>query len=170
MGKIVEQIQVIDWTGVGTIDIDTDRVLDYIDVRNYRRALVIFNSPAGTAADDWNFTVRQADTISGGNVKDYDVISEYWTKQAATNLLSTEIFTRSTQTADALVSGDATSAEEVGLLLLDFDFTLMDTANGFVFLGGAITQDASNAAQVCACNLMLYEPRYPQAITVTAIA
>jgi hypothetical protein len=168
MGKLVEQVQIYDWTGLGTVDIDTDRVLDYINCRNYRRALVIFVAPAGTAGDNWNFTVRQAKTAAGGSVKDLDIVDEYWLKQVATNLNSTDTFTRSTQTADALISGDSNSGAQVGTLVLDLDLSKLDTANDFFYLGGAVTQDASSAAQVCGVILQLYDPRYPQATALGA--
>ena len=170
MGKLFEQIHVIDWTAVGTVDIDTNTTVDWISVANYRRGLVIFNSPAGTAADDWNIVIRQAKTAAGGTPIDLDIVSEYWTKQAATNLTSITTFTRTSQTADAAVSGDAESAEEVGLVVLDLDFAGMDSANGYTFIGCDLSQDASNAAQICALNLILYDPRYPQATPLGALS
>ena len=170
MGKMIETVQIIDMLGAGPLDLDTDRTMDYVSVKNYRRGLMIFQSGVGTAGDDWNFTVRQADTAAGGNVKDLDIISEYWLKQAATNLLSTAIFTRTAQTADALVAGSATSAEQVGLLVVDLDFSKLDEANDFTFLGGTVTLDASGGAQYGSVILVLYDARYPQAITQGALS
>ncbi len=170
MGKLFEKIQVIDMLGLGPVDLDTDRTLDYANVANYRRGLMIFTDGVGTAGDDWNFTVRQATTAAGGSVKDADIVDEYWLKQAATNVLSIAQFTRSTQTADALVAGDATSAEEVCTLVLDLDFSRLDTNNDFNFIGGTVTLDASGGAQYGSVVLVLYDPRYPQDTPLGAIA
>lgn len=168
MGKLIEQIQVIDMIGAGPVDLDTDRTGDYISVANYRRGLLIFTNGVGTAGDDWNFTVREAVDASGTSVQDADIVDEYWTKQAATSLLSTATFTRSTQTADALVSGNATSAEQAGLLVIDLDFARM--SDGFDFLGCTVTLDASGGAQYGAVILILYDARYPQATALGALS
>jgi len=170
MSRLIEQVQVIDWLGIGPADYDTDRTFDYINVENYRRGLVIFSSGVGTAGDDWNFTIRQADSVSGGNAKDADIVPEYWIKQAATNLLAVPQFTRATQTEDALISGDGDSAEQVGLLLVELDFTKLDHANGFSWLGGTATLDASGGSQYCMTTLVLYDPRYPQATALGALS
>ena len=160
--KLIEQVQIIDMLTTGTADADTDATFDYVNVEGYRRGLIILNSGVGTAGDDWNLTVRQATTAAGGSVKDADIIDAYYTKQAATNLTGVAQFTRTTQTADALISGDATSAEEVGLMVADLDFARLDTNNSFNFVGGTLTLDASGGAQYCAVNLILYDARYPQ--------
>lgn len=170
MAKLVEQIQVIDWLTLGVADLDTDRTLDYISVGNYRRGLVIMNKAAGTAGDDYNFTVRQATDASGTSVKDADIVDEYWQKQAATNLTAVSQFTRSTQTADGLISGNATSAEQVVQLVLDLDFARLDTNNGFDFIGATLTLDASGGAQNAAVTLILYDARYPQATALGALS
>lgn len=160
MGKLFENTNVIDWIGVGPCDLDTDRTADYVNVENYRRAMVILTTAAGTAGDDWNLTIREADDASGTNAQDSDIVSEYWIKQAATNLLSTATFTRSTQTADALISGDATSAEQVSMCVLDLDLSKM--TQGKPFLSATLTLDASGGAQYGQLTLVLYDARHPQ--------
>lgn len=170
MAKLIEQVQVIDVLGAGPVDLDTDRTGDYINVGNYRRGLLVFTNGVGTAGDDWNLTVRQATDSSGTSVKDADIIDEYWIKQAATDLTGTATFTRNTQTADALISGNATSAEQVCLVVADLDFSRLDTNNRFNFLGCTVTLDASGGAQYGAVLLFLYEPRYPQATALGALS
>ena len=170
MIRLIDQVQIIDWLGSGPLDLDTDRTFDYVNVQDYRRALVIFQNAAGTAGDDWNFTVRQASSASGTGVKDADIVSEYWLKQAATDLTAVSQFTRSTQTADALIAGNGTAAEQVCQLVLDLDLSLLDHANGFNFLGGTLTLDASSGAQYGAVTLVLYSPRYPQATALGALS
>lgn len=168
MGKLAEQIHWIDWIGSGPVDLDTDRTCDYINVANYRRGLVLFTNAAGTAGDDWRFTLKQATSATGTSVQDCDIIDEYWLKQAPTNLLSTAQFTRFTQTADAIVDGNNTSAEQVCLLQLDLDFSRM--SEGFNFISATVTLDASGGAQHGAVLLGLYDPRYPQATLLGALA
>jgi len=170
MGKLIEQVQIIDMLAAGPLDLDTDRTLDYVSVKNYRRGLMVLSTSAGTAGDDWNWTIKQATAVAGTSVKDADIVDEIWTKQAATNLTATATWTRTTQTADALISGDATSAEEVSLTVIDLDFSRLDTNNGFDVIGGTITLDASGGAQYGSCILVLYDPRYPQSAPLGAIA
>ena len=168
MGKLIEQIQVIDMIGAGPVDLDTDRTGDYISVANYRRALLIFTNAVGTAGDDWNLTVREATDASGTGVQDCDIVDEYWIKQAATNLLAVATFTRTTQTADALIAGNATSAEQACLVVLDLDLARM--SEGFDFLGCTVTLDASGGAQYGSVILIPYDARYPQATALGALS
>jgi hypothetical protein len=170
MAKLLELVHPIDFLGAGPVDLDTDRIGDYISVANYRRGLLIFMNAAGTAGDDWNLTVRQATSAAGADVKDADIIAEYFTKQAATNLTAVSTFTRNTQTADALISGNATSAEQVCMVVADLDFSQLDTNNGFDFLGCTVTLDASGGAQYGSVMLLLYDARYPQATAIGALS
>ena len=160
--KMSETVQVYDWLGLGPVDLDTDRTGDYINVANYRRGLAIFINAAGTAGDDWLFTVRQATAAAGTGVKDADIIDSYLIKQAATNLLAVPTFTRTAQTADALITGSATSAEQVCTVMADLDFSLLDTNNAFNFVSCTVTLAASGGAQQGAVVLLLYDARYPQ--------
>lgn len=168
MAKWFEHMQIYDWLGLGPVDLDTDRTGDYISVANYRRGLVVFLNAAGTAGDDWNLTIRQAVDSSGTSVKDADIVDEYWVKQAATNLNSTPTFTRFTQTADALIKGNDTSAEQVCTVVAELDFSRLDTNNGFNFISCTVTLDASSGAQQGAVALILLDPRYPQAAPLGA--
>lgn len=168
--RLMDHCQVIDWIGSGPVDLDTDRTGDYINVGDYRRGLLIFTDAAGTAGDDWNVTIRQATDSSGTSVKDADIVDEYFIKQAATNLLSTAQFTRTTQTADALISGNATSAEQVCLLCVELDFSRLDTNNAFNFIGLTVTLDASGGAQYGNAILILYEARHPQQTALGALS
>ena len=168
--KLIESTQVIDMTGIGSVDLDTDPTLDYVNVKDYRRGLLIFLDGVGTAGDDWNLTITQANTAAGGGVKDADIIDSYKIKQAATNLLATAEFTTVAQTADALIDGDGTSAEEVCTVVADLDFSRLDTNNGFHYIGGTVVLAASGGAQYGNVVLILYDPRYAQVTTPGALA
>lgn len=170
MGKMFEQVQIIDMFGLGPVDLDTDRTSDYISVKNYSHGLMVLTTGLGTTGDDWNFTIRQATVLGGGDAKDADIVDEYWIKQAATSLLSTPNFTRSEQTADALISGDATSAEEVSMCVVDLDFARLDVAGGFDFIACKVTLDASGGSQYGLVTLILYGADYPQAIPVPVLS
>lgn len=166
--KMIEQVHVIDFLGAGPVDLDEDQTADYISVANYRRGLLIFTNAAGTAGDDWNLTLREAQDASGTGVQDADIIDVYRIKQAATNLQSTGQFTRTTQTADALIAGNATSAEQVCLVVADLDFSRL--SDGFDFIGATVTLDGSSGAQYGALILVLYDARYPQATHLSALS
>jgi len=168
--QLIEESNPIDMFGLGPVDANTDRTGDYINVENYRRGLVVVNLGVGTAGDDFLFTVKSAQDASGTGVADWDVISEYWIKQAATNLLAVGQYTKTTQTTDALITGNATSAEQVVQVVVDLDFSQMDTTNGFTFFSCTLTLAASGGAQYCSVNLIPYSPRYAEDVGPSMIA
>ena len=165
--KFVEQTQIV--SIIAPLDLDTDRTGDFVSMKNWGKAVLIFETGVGTATDDWNFTLRQATVVAGTDAKDLDSIQEYWIKQAATSLAATGTFTRTTQTADALISGDATSAEEATLVIVEVNAEQLDVANGFDCISANVTLDASAGAQLGYVVCILMDARYPQATTASAI-
>ena len=166
--RLIDNCQIV--PVIPPLDLDTDRTGDWVSLANYKRVLFVFTKSPGTAGDDFNFTIQQASAADGTGAKDLDVVDEYWIKQAATDLTSTGQFTRTTQTADALVAGNATSAEQAVLLAVEVRADQLDTDNGFEFVNASVTLDASGGAQYGAVLAILYEPRYPQNIGVSALA
>lgn len=151
------------------LDLDTDRTSDYISVKNYKRVKVYFYTGVGTAGDDWNFTMRQASAVDGTGAKDLDVVDTYGLKQAATDLTGTGTFTTTTQTKDALIAGDGTSAEQATLVAFEFSTDELDVANGFDCIACTVTLDASGGAQYGHVLFVLCDPRYPQDTALTAL-
>lgn len=67
---------------------------------------VLFLGSAGAAAEPPVLTLRQHTALTGGTSADWDTVSEYWVKKETT-LDDDEVWARSTQTADAVVTGTA---------------------------------------------------------------
>lgn len=167
MARFCETHQIV--PVIEPLDLDTDRTGDWVNLENYGKVVFIFTKGVGTAGDDFNFTVQQATNNAAGSAKDCDAIDVYWIKQAATNLTGTGTFTATTQTADALISGNATSAEQAALLVCEVNAEQLDLANGFTHVNASVTLDASGGAQYGAVMAILCDPRYPQATQLTAI-
>ena len=167
MSQVITEEQAIKVLEIA--DLDTDRTSDYVSVKNYKRVKVYFYTGVGTAGDDWNFTMRQATAVAGTGVKDLDVIDTYGIKQAATDLTGTGTFTKTTQTKDALISGNGTSAEEATFVQFEFSTDELDVENGFDCIACTVTLDASGGAQNGDVTFVLCDPRYPQETALEAL-
>lgn len=151
------------------LDLDTDRAGDYISLQGYGKVGILAIISPGTAGDDPTLTFRQATDVSGTSVKDLTVVTEYWSKQAATDLTATGTWTRNTQSAAATVAGNATSAEQAKMYYVEINAEQLDVDNGFDCLVCNVALAASGGAQYGAIVYLPMEPRFPQATTESAI-
>jgi len=166
----VEGCQIVPAFAGNIADMDTDQTGDYVSLANYGKVGILFTHAAGTAGDDPTATLYQAQDVSGTGAKVATVITEYWTKQAATNLTAVATFTKSTQTAASTVAGNATSAEQVGLMYFEVDAEDLDVTNGFDCIRVDVALAASGGAQQGCVHYILMDPRFPQETSVSAIA
>jgi hypothetical protein len=139
---------------------------DWVSMKLYGKIAVIFLSAVGTAADDPTITLQQATAVAGTGAKDLD-FTVIHTKQAATDLSSTGIYTRVTQTA-ANTFTNGTSAEEDLIWVIEFDADQLDADNGFDCVRATVADIGGNA-QLGALLYDLTEPRYPEDILASAI-
>lgn len=126
---------------------------DYVSMKNYAGILVVFHSAIGTAGDDPTLNIDQATDNAGAGSKDLSVSGsarKVFKKQAATDLLSTGVWSL----ADSDISGgnwtNATSAEEEALVTIWIDASDLDVANGFDFIRATVADVGTNA-QLGAC-------------------
>ena len=114
------------------VDLDTGtNAGDYISLKNAHGISYVLFKAAGTAAQDPVLTFRQATTAAGGSVKDLAVITTHYQKQAATALTGTGTWSKVTQSASATLTLDGTSAEQVGLYVIEIEADQLDVDNGF---------------------------------------
>lgn len=130
---------------------------DRVSLENYNRCTIVFISMAGTAGDDPELTLLQADAATSGNTKavNFEVIHS---KQAATSLNAVGSYTRIAQAA-ANTYTNATSAEQVALWVVDITSDDLDGANGYKFIQASVADVGTNG-QLGACFYILSEPRY----------
>ena len=121
---------------------------DYICLKNVHGVSYVLFKGAGTANDDPVLTFRQATDAAGSDVKDLAVVTTYYQKQAATNLLSTGTWTKVTQAAGATVTLNATSAEQVGLYVIEIEADQLDADNGFDWVICNLGDTGSAGAQL----------------------
>lgn len=156
--NILEAVQIVE--GVPAVDLSTGANNgDYVSLKNYNRCAVVFVSGVGTAGDDPTLTIQQASDVAGTGVKalNFTVI---FRKQAATNLTTTGVWTRTTQTA-ANTYTNATSAEESLIWVVDFQGSDLDVDNDFDCLRATVADVGANA-QPGYIFYLLYDPKYPQ--------
>lgn len=167
MNKFIEQCNPT--ACVMPLDLDTDRSGDYICLQGYGKVGVLAIISPGTAGDDPTFTFQQATAVAGTGAKDLTVITEYWSKQAATDLTATGTWTRSTQSAATTVAGNATSAEQAKMYYIEIDAQQLDVDNGFDCLTCNVALAASGGAQYGCIVYLPMDARFPQATTESAI-
>lgn len=131
---------------------------DYISLKNAQGVLILFHSTIGTAGDDPTITVRQATTVAGGSVKDLAVVTEIFTKQAATDLTTIAGWTKVTQAAAATYT-EATSAEQEALWAIQIEADQLDVDGGFDCIAANVADVGANA-QLGACYYILYGLRH----------
>ena len=151
------------------VDLQTAQTGDYVNLSAWGHVTVVFCSALGTAADDAVVNCQQADTNAGGNVKDLNISTspvKVFQKQAATDLTAVTKWTA----ADGSVTGgntfdeDGTSAEESQLVIIEFDTSELDVANGFNHMRITV-DDTGGAAQLGCAFYILSEPRYAKSPT-----
>lgn len=136
---------------------------DYICLKNARGVAYVLFKGAGTANDDPVITFRQAQDVAGTNVKDLAVVTTIYQKQAATNLLSTGTWTKVTQAAGATFTGNGTSAEQVGLYVVEIEADQLDVDNGFDCVIANLADTGAAGAQLGCMLAILYGLAYPAA-------
>ena len=134
---------------------------DFVSLKNWGRCICLFHSAIGTAGDDPTITLRQAKDNADGSGKALSIIDTIYTKQAATDLLSTGVWTKVTQAAGATYT-EATSAEQEALWAVEVRVEDMDVDGGFDFLRMTVADVGTNA-QLGAGYYILCDPKYPAA-------
>lgn len=155
--------RIIDFVGAfEPLDLQTARNGDYVSLKNAGHVTVLFYKGAGTDNDDPVLTFQQATAVAGTGVKSLSVITEYWKKEAATDLTGTGVWTRVTQAISATVSPGDPSAQDVGMYVFEIDAASFDVANGFDCLRVNVADTGSNA-QLGTIVYVLSELRQPSA-------
>lgn len=139
---------------------------DWVSMKSYGRMAIVICKAPGTAGDDPTITVKQAQNVSGAGAKAL-AFTEIRKKQAATNLLAVDQFTKSTTAAPAAsdifntAAGTWTNsdlAEQAAIVVIDIKIDDLDLNGGFTCLQASIADVGTNAQLGCALYLG-HEPR-----------
>jgi hypothetical protein len=142
---------------------------DWVSMKGYGRMAIVFFKAVGTAGDDPTITVKQAQDVSGTNPKALG-FTEVRKKQAATNLLAVDQFTKSTNASPATndtftpASGTWTNsdlAEQAAIVVIDIKAEDLDVNNSYDCIQVSIADIGTNAQLGCALYFG-HEPRYPK--------
>jgi len=134
----------------------------------FRRCLFLVTKGAGgTGGEDPVVTLQEATSAAGGGAQNLVVVDRVFSKEAATDLTSTGVFTIVTQTAAATYS-TGTLAENAALI--GFEVKDTDLSSGFEFVTCNIADPGSGNSQLGAVLAVLFEGRYLTQVAGSAIA
>ena len=124
---------------------------DYISLKHYRGAVVIWQAEVGAAANDVTITLRQAKTAAGGSSKVLTPRHGWYRKQAA------DVKTIAQYT---YVAGDHCVAEgsDENLIVCEIDASELDLANDFAFVA-VHSDDGGAAGKLSAAIIIAVGPR-----------
>lgn len=137
---------------------------DWVSLKHYKHAVIIFHSAIGTAGDDPTVTLLQATAVAGTGSKALNInTKKIFKKQAASNLLSTGTWSDASAgvTDNAWTNADA--AEQEVLLVIEVDADELDVDNGFDCISISVADVGAGGAQLGAAYYILSEPRFSAA-------
>lgn len=144
------------------LDLQTARDGDYVSLKNAGGVDVLVYKGAGTDGDDPSISFQQASDVAGTGAKDLATITQYWEKEAATDLTGTGVWTRVTQAASATVAPGDPSAQDAAMYVFSIEADQLDVDNGFDCLRVRIADTGVNA-QLGTALYILRDLRYPSA-------
>lgn len=142
---------------------------DWVSMKGYGRMAIVIFKAVGTPGDDPTISVKQATDVSGTGSKALG-FTEVRKKQAATNLLAVDQFTRSTSASPATndtfntTNGTWTNtdlAEQAAIIVIDIKAEDLDANGGFDCIQVSIADIGTNA-QLGSAMYFGHEPRYPK--------
>lgn len=125
-----------------------------ISLQNAGGCTILVAKGAGTAGDDPAFTLKQHTAYTGGTSADLDVISYYYVKQE-TALDNDESWSKVTQTADAQVTGNGTSAESQALYVFEVDAAQL--SDGYTHISLDLADTGAAGAQLASAVYILHD-------------
>lgn len=127
----------------------------YISLKNYARATVLLVCAAG-GAETATMTFQQADTVSGGNVKNLTKIATLHKKEHATTLETQGAWTAISQ---AIANTYAVTQAVQAMVAVDIRPEDLDTDNNFDCFRCTIA-DVGTTAKLGCIIVILWGPRY----------
>lgn len=171
----METINIVSAFAPGT-DINTDADGDWVSLKGYAGALVVFHKAAGTAGDDPSIKMQQATAVAGTGNKAL-TFNHIYHKIGATALTAIGAFTKVTLTTPTddldLVSVNSVDLlTDVGetIIVVNIPASSLDVDNGFDCIQLSIEGDDVGNATLAAAYYILYGARYPQRAPQSAIA
>lgn len=171
---LMENIQFVPLFGPGT-DINSDATGDYVSLKNYDGVVIFLHKAAGTAGDDPVISLKQATDVAGTGVKALN-IAHLYAKVGATALTGVGQFTKyeftSAATVDLVSVGGTDIVADTGeaLIAVNVRASDLDVDNSFDCLTLFIEGDDIGNSTLASAYALLYNARYPQVATPSAIA
>jgi len=137
------------------------RTGDWVSLKQYNHVVIVLYKDQGTAGDDVTLTVQQATSSAGGSAKSLNFTTLH--SKLATDLLTVEQWTKSTQAAASTYTTDDSGDNEL-LWVVEFDADELDVNGGFLFVRASVNDVGSNAQLGCLFYI-LTEPRFANAAT-----
>ncbi len=151
---------------------------DWLSLENYKGCIILLHAGLGTAGDDPVMTLQQATDAAGTGAKTLALpagSNRVWDKQAATSHASTGTFSVVAAT-DAKITttagdytGNATSAEQDLIVLIDIHAEDLDVDNDFTFIQASVA-DVGAASQPGTCLGLFYGARFAEEGGISVVA
>lgn len=135
------------------LDLGTARVGDWISLKNAQGVCIVFFKGVGTDGDDPTLTVQQATAVAGTGAKDLVALTRVYKKQGAL-LTAVGVWTEVAQAAAATYAGDATSAQEQAVYVLQIEADQLDVDGGFDCVNVSCSDVGNNAQLGCALYIL----------------
>lgn len=148
-------------TGWSPVDLNTadGATGKRVAMQGARGCTIVVFKAAGTAGQDFGYTLKQHTAYTGGTTADLAIIDHYYIKQE-TALDNDEIWSRFNQTTAATITeagAAGTSAEQEQIIVIEVDARSLSDGYTHISLDAAAT--VANA-QLAGCLYLLHELRY----------
>lgn len=153
-------------------DANSDLTGDRINLKNYERAYILLQKPAGTAGDDLSIALQQHDAASSGNSKAL-TFDRWWYKKGTMSAQGTWTAVEESTAVSDLDLGTPTDYgfdDSAAVVLVEVRADSLDGAGGYTFVSVNYEGDDIGNALVVTSGWILMGNRYAQAIPLTSLA
>lgn len=157
------------------VDFNSDQTGDRINLKNWERAYLVIEKPAGTAGDDISIQLNQATAASSGSTKAL-TFNKWWYKKGSTNDFTAvplwTAITEATATADLDLQTptDYLLDTSAAVIVVEVRADALDGAGGYTY--AYFFNDGTDVGNALVANTywILHGNRYPQALPLTSLS
>ena len=129
---------------------------DWVSLKHYTGVLCVVHAAVGTANDDVDITLEQAQAVAGTGAKALNIVDAY-DKLGATTIPN-GVWTRTADNDDLGTYTNDASAENAYICAIDIQIDQLDLANDFDCVNLAVSNVGGNA-QLGSALYIMYGPR-----------
>ncbi len=160
--RLLESIDIVDVAPPA--DFNSAVTVDWVSLKNYDGALVVWTKAVGTAGDDWSLQLVQATAVAGTASK--ALTFKNWYYKAAALLSSVGTYTKVTEataTADLDLGTPTDYTHDIlqAQYVIDVRASDLDVDNGFDCLSATFDDTDCSSTSLGSIKIILYGAKYP---------